>query len=201
MAARFFHAHTQKEGISEMTQWEKMVRGEPYDPIDPELTALRQRSRVLCHKLGLLSPDQIEERRALLTELLGSVPRQFSIQPGFKCDYGKNIFVGEGFFANYNLVILDCAPVTFGERVLVGPNCGFYTAIHPLDAAQRSSGQESASPITVGDDVWLGGNVTVLPGVTIGNGAVIGAGSVVTRDIPAHVLAVGNPCRVVKELT
>ena len=109
--------------------------------------------------------------------------------------------MGEGFFANYNLVILDCAPVTFGERVLVGPNCGFYTAIHPLDAAQRSSGQESASPITVGDDVWLGGNVTVLPGVTIGNGAVIGAGSVVTRDIPAHVLAVGNPCRVVKELT
>lgn len=184
-----------------MTEWDKMVAGLSYDAGDPQLTALRLRAARLCHQLNLLSPDQDSERQALLRELLGHTGEHFTITPGFQCDYGANITLGERFYANYNCVILDCAPVTFGNDVLVGPNCGFYTAGHPLDASIRRNGVEFAHPITVGSDVWFGGGVSVLPGVTIGDGAVIGAGSVVTRDVPAYTLAAGNPCRILRPLS
>lgn len=124
----------------------------------------------------------------------------FTIEQPFLCDYGHNIFLGEDFYANFNCVILDEAPVTFGNHVFVAPNCGFYTAGHPLDAELRNRGLEYARPITIGHNVWIGAQVCVLPGVTIGDNCVIGAGSVVTKDIPAHSLAVGNPCRVVRHL-
>ena len=135
---------------------------------------------------------------ALLRPLFAKTGAEFFLTPDFRCDYGVNLTLGEDFYSNYNLVILDCAPVTFGDRVMVGPNCAFYTAIHPMDAARRATGMERAEPITVGSDVWFGGNVVVLPGVTIGDGAVIGAGSVVTRDVPAGMFAAGNPCRPIR---
>ena len=183
-----------------MTEREKMLTGELYNAEDPELVSLRRTCKQLCHTCNQLSPDQAEERDALLRRLLGHTGEQFHIEPVFWCDYGWNITVGEQFYANHGCVILDCAPVVFGDHVFIAPNCGFYTAGHPLDAETRNTGLEYARPITVGSDVWIGGNVTVLPGVTIGSNVVIGAGSVVTRDIPDHVVAVGNPCRPVKEL-
>ena len=183
-----------------MTEWEKMVSGQLYNSEADALKELRLRCKRLCHTCNHLSPDQDEERTALLRQLLGKTGEHFHIEPTFWCDYGKNISLGEYFYSNHNLVILDCAPVTFGDHVLVAPNCGFYTAGHPLDAPTRNAALEYAKPIIVGDDVWIGGNVTVLPGVTIGSNVVIGAGSVVVHDIPSHVVAVGNPCRPIKTL-
>lgn len=136
-----------------------------------------------------------------MRRLLGAVGERFTILAQFWCDYGCNITVGEDFFANHNTVILDCAKVTFGDHVFVAPNCGFYTAGHPLDAERHNQGLEYARPITVGNDVWIGAGVQVMPGVTIGSNVVIGGGSVVVKDIPDGVLAVGNPCRVVRILT
>ena len=168
-----------------MTEFEKMISGQLYNAEVPELQAMRRRAAELCHRLEALSPAQEEDRSALLRELLGSVKGSCTINSGFHCDYGSNITVGDHFYANYNCVILDCAPVTFGDNVFIAPNCGFYTAGHPLDAPTRNRGLEFAKSITVGDDVWIGGSVAVLPGVTIGSGAVIGAGSVVTHDKPS----------------
>ena len=164
-----------------MTEYEKMLAGVWYYPGEEELAALHQRAVALCYAANHLPPEREEERMELLRPLFGKTGAEFTITPDFHCDYGGNITLGEGFYANYNL-----------------PGCGFYTAIHPLDAAHRATGEEKAAPITVGSDVWFGGNVTVLPGVTIGDGAVIGAGSVVTRDIPPGVVAAGNPCRVLR---
>lgn len=183
-----------------MTEQEKMISGQLYNAEVPELRAMRARAARLCHQLDQLSPDQEEARRALLKELLGHTGAHFTINPGFKCDYGTFITLGEHFYANYNCVILDCAPVTFGDNVFIAPNCSFYTAGHPVDWPTRNSGLEFAYPITVGDNVWIGGSVTVLPGVTIGSGAVIGGGSVVTHDIPPNVVAVGNPCKVIRTI-
>lgn len=183
------------------TEKEKMLAGELYDAnYNSELIAERQRCKDLCHEYNMITPSQTEKREELMRRLLGRTGERFLIEQPFYCDYGYNIEIGEDFYANVNCVILDGAKVTFGNNVFVAPNCGFYTAGHPLDIAQRNSGLEYARPITVGNDVWIGANVAVLPGVTIGDGCVIGAGSVVTRDIPAHSLAVGNPCRVIKPL-
>ncbi len=181
-----------------MTEAEKMCAGVPYDASDPELAARRARCKKLCYQANQVPPLQFQSRNAILRGLLGRTGTDFTIEPTFWCDYGSNITLGESFYANHNLVILDCAPVTFGDHVFLGPNCGFYTAGHPLDAAARNAGVEWARPITVGDNVWIGGGVTVLPGVTIGSNTVIGAGSVVVHDIPAGVVAVGNPCRPVR---
>ncbi|WP_297212861.1 sugar O-acetyltransferase [uncultured Flavonifractor sp.] len=183
-----------------MTEWEKMISGRLYNAEVPELQAMRRRAAELCWRLEQLPPAREADRSALLRELLGAVKDTCTVNPGFRCDYGSNITVGSSFYANYNCVILDCAPVVFGDHVFIAPNCGFYTAGHPLDPPTRNSGLEFARPITVEDDVWIGGNVTVLPGVTIGRGSVIGAGSVVSRDIPCSVVAVGNPCRPVREI-
>ena len=184
-----------------MTQWEKMISVRNYDAQDPELDALRRRAEALCHQLSLLSPHQEEQRQVLLRELLGAAGKDLSIRPGFWCDYGSNIEIGEDFYTNHNCTILDGAKVTFGDHVFIAPNCVFSTAGHPLDAEQRNQGLEYAYPITVGDNVWIGASVTVLPGVTIGSNTIIGAGSVVNRDIPDGVVAVGNPCRVLRKIT
>ena len=184
-----------------MTEREKMAAGQLYDPGDPDLAADRQRAAELCRQLSQLPSDALDQREALLRQLIGGWGEDSFFTPPFHCDYGYHITTGKEFYANYNCEIIDCAPVTFGDNVMVGPSCGFYTACHPLDAAERSTGLEYAKPIRVGSNVWLGGHVVVLPGVCIGDNAVIGAGSVVTRDIPADVVAAGNPCRVLRPIT
>ena len=182
-----------------MTEKQRSDAGLPYFPGDEELRALRARCKQLCYAFNTTEHQQREERINLLRQLLGSTNGRFLIEPSFWCDYGYNIHLGKNFYANHNCVILDCAKVTFGDHVMVGPNCGFYTACHPIE--QRREGVEFARPITVGNDVWFGGSCTVLPGVTIGDGCVIGAGSVVTRDIPANTVAAGNPCRVLRSIS
>lgn len=153
------------------------------------------------HKLNSLPSYDTENRRTILKELLGKVPDSAVILSPFNCDYGYNISVGENFFSNYNCTILDGTSVTFGDNVFIAPNCCFSTAGHAIDVEQRNKGPEIAWKITVGDNVWIGANVVVLPGVIIGSNTVIGAGSVVTKDIPSGVIAVGDPCRVMREIT
>ena len=153
-----------------------------------------------CFRLNQVPPSQRDRRRSMFRRLLGKTGEEFTIIAPFFCEFGKNISIGERFFANTNMVVLDEAEVTFGDDVFIGPNCSFYCAGHPLDAEQRNKGCETARPITVGNSVWLAGNVTVLSGVAIGNNCVIGAGSVVVKDIPPYSVAVGNPCRVIRRL-
>ena len=177
------------------TQRELMIAGELYDPADAELAAAHARAVNLCHDLNAARVTEVDERRRILCDLLAAGGDDVNIRPPFHCDYGFNIRFGRGCFLNFNCVILDVCPVTFGERVLVGPAVQIYAATHPLDVETRRS-REFGRPVTVGDDVWIGGGAILLPGVTVGAGAVIGAGSVVTRDVPAGVVAAGNPCRV-----
>ena len=180
---------------------EKMMSGDLYDATNnTTLLDLLTQTQEMCHDYNLLRPSQTAERQALMRRILGKTGQRFKILSPFWCDYGFNIEVGENFFANFNLVILDEARVTFGDNVFIAPNCAFYTAGHPLDVAQRNAGLEYSLPIRVGNNVWIGGNVCVMPGVTIGDNTVIGAGSVVVHDIPAGVLAAGNPCRVIRQL-
>ncbi len=185
-----------------MTEGEKMRRGLLYAANnDPELLAERARCKDLCFAYNQLPPSRTEEQEALIRRLLGRTGERFCVTAPFWCDYGRNIEIGEKFYTNHNCVILDGAKVTFGDNVFIAPNCVFSTAGHPLDAGQRNRGLEYAYPITVGDNVWFGASVTVLPGVRIGSNTVIGAGSVVNRDIPDGVVAVGNPCRVLRPIT
>lgn len=184
-----------------MTEKEKAALGMIYNPNrDPELQAEMQRTHALVHEYNLLSPLQEEERADMLRRLLGRCGEGATIVSPFFCDYGYNIEVGDRFFANAGLVVLDGARVRIGHNVFIAPHVGIYTAGHPLDAAERRTGLEYARPVTIGDDVWIGGGVSILPGVSIGDRCVIGAGSVVNRDIPANSLAVGNPCRVIRSL-
>ena len=183
-----------------MTEREKMLSGALYFAGDDELVALRQNARRLTRLFNATNEDQGEQRQKLLRELIGEIGEGCEIESPFRCDYGCFISIGKGFFANFNCVILDCAPVTIGNNVLFGPGVQIYTAYHPLEAEPRRELQEAAAPITVGDNVWLGGNVIVLPGVTIGENSVIGAGSVVTKNVPPNVVAAGNPCRILREI-
>lgn len=184
-----------------MTEKEKMLAGMIYDAnYDPQLMAERLDCKELCRDYNELRPKNMQARTELLHRLLGEVKGNILIEQPFVCDYGYNISVGKNFYSNHNLVILDCAKVSFGDNVFIAPNCGFYTAGHPLEASERNKGLEYARPITVGDNVWFGANVSVLPGVTIGDNCVIGAGSVVNKDIPANSLAVGNPCKVIRTI-
>ena len=184
-----------------MSEKEKMLAGVLYDATDEGLARERSRAKDLCWELNHTRPSDEARRAELTKQLLGKTGEYVWLMPDFWCDYGYNIEVGEGFFANHNTVILDCAKVTFGNNVFVAPNCGFYTAGHPIDTERRNQLLEYALPITVGDDVWIGGGVKVMPGVTIGSNVVIGGGSVVVKDIPSGVVAVGNPCRVIRPIT
>lgn len=185
-----------------MTEREKMLAGLLYDAnYNEDLLREQEVCQEQCFAYNQLRPSQHEEQTVLMKKLLGKTKSRFVIVAPFWCDYGCNIEIGENFYANRNCVILDNAKVTFGDNVFIAPNCGFYTAGHPLDVEQRNQGLEFAYPITVGDNVWIGAGVNVLPGVTIGSGTVIGAGSVVSRDIPSGVVAVGNPCRVLRRIT
>jgi maltose O-acetyltransferase len=177
-----------------------MLAGELYVPSDPELLAARLRCRRLLRELNGSAPDDQVGRARALGELLGALGEGAVIEPPLYCDYGANIFIGARFYANFGCVILDCARVDIGDDVFFAPNVQLYPATHPLDAATRISGVELARPIRVGSRVWIGGGAILLPGVSIGEGTVIGAGAVVTRDVPAGVLAVGNPCRAVRSL-
>lgn len=184
-----------------MTEKEKMLKGMIYDAnYDAALIAERQTCKELCRDYNNLLPGNMESRNNLLRRILGNVEGDLLIEQPFYCDYGYNISVGKNFYANYNLVILDEALVKFGDNVFIAPNCGFYTSGHPLEASERNKGLEYARGITVGNNVWIGAHVCVLPGVTIGDNCVIGAGSVVTKDIPDHSLAFGNPCKVVRKI-
>lgn len=168
---------------------------------NPAFEAEIQKAKDKCYAFNKLNPNDREAQAEILQTLLGKMGKEVIFTPPFWCDYGYNITVGDWFYANHNLVITDGARVTFGDHVFIAPNCCFTTAEHPTDPAQRMAGLEIAKPITVGNNVWIGAGSTVLAGVTIGDNAVIGAGSVVTRDIPANVVAVGVPCRVVREIT
>lgn len=185
-----------------MDEKEKMLAGELYDAnYNEDLIKERYLVKDKCFEYNnSIKPSNIELRKKLMKEILGKTKENFLIEQPFICDYGYNIEVGENFYSNHNLTILDGNKVIFGDNVFIAPNCSFYTAGHPLDAKRRNQGLEYAKPIKVGNNVWIGGNVVVLPGVTIGDNVVIGAGSVVNKDIPSNVVAVGNSCRVIKKI-
>ncbi len=185
-----------------ITEKQKMLAGLIYDANnDSDLIKERRECKERCYDYNQLRPSDREQQKMIIRELFGKTKNEFSITAPFWCDYGYNIEIGENFYANHNLVILDGAKVIFGDNVFIAPDCGFYTAGHPLDVERRNQGLEYAYPITVGDNVWFGGGVKVMPGVTIGNNVVIAAGSVVTRDIPDNVLAGGVPCKVIRAIT
>jgi maltose O-acetyltransferase len=182
------------------TERDKMLAGELYDPLDPELAAARERARDLCQALNATSEAQHDERRRLLVTLFGRGGDSVWMQPPFYCDYGVHIELGERVFFNFNCVVLDVCRVRIDSFTLFGPAVQIYTPLHPMSAELRRS-QEFGKPVEIGSDVWVGGGAIILPGVRIGDRAVIGAGSVVTRDVPADVFAAGNPCRVVREIS
>ena len=184
-----------------MTEKEKMLAGEIYSATDPELIRELNETREVIHEYNLLRPSETTRKLEILKSLLGHIgDDHILINQPFHCDYGKQIRVGRHFFANFNLTILDEAAVTIGDDCFIGPDVSIYTACHSTDPVERNSRQEWAEPVTIGNNVWIGGNVTILPGVTIGNNVTIGAGSVVTKDIPDGVVAAGNPCRIIKRL-
>lgn len=164
----------------------------------PEISEALSRCEELCFRLNSLSPAAKQERRTIEEQLFGKIGKQFILHSPFHCDFGFHIRIGENFVGNFNLTILDEAEVTIGDNVFIGPNCSLCTITHALHADQRNAGIMQAKPITIGNNVWIATNVTLLPGVSIGDGAIIGAGSVVTKDIPANVIAIGNPCKVLR---
>lgn len=183
-----------------MNEKEKMLAGEIYDAnYDKELLEKRLTAKELCKEFNDCDVRDLEKKKAILEKLFQKEIDILGIEPNFYCDYGFNIYLGKNFYSNHNLVILDANKVEFGDNVFIGPNCGFYTSGHPLDYKIRNQGLEYAKPIKIGNNVWFGGNVCVLPGVTIGDNVVIVAGSVVNKDIPSNVVAAGNPCKVIKE--
>jgi maltose O-acetyltransferase len=183
-----------------MTEQQKMLAGELYDPLDPDLVTARIRARELCWTLNSTRETDPEDRRRILRELFGSGGETVWMQPPFYCDYGSNIELGERVFFNFNCVVLDVCRVTIGDFTLLGPAVQIYTATHPMSAELRRT-QEYGKPVEIGADVWIGGGAIICPGVRIGSRAVIGAGSVVTRDIPEATFAAGNPCRAIREIT
>jgi maltose O-acetyltransferase len=179
---------------------QKMLAGELYDPMDPELVQSRERARDLCQSLNATREAEQEKRRGILLELFGAGGDTVWMQPPFFCDYGSNIELGHRVFFNFNCVVLDVCLVRIGSFSLFGPAVQIYTPMHPFNAELRR-GEEFGKPVEIGSDVWVGGGAIILPGVSIGSRAVIGAGSVVTRDVPGGVFAAGNPCRVIREIT
>ncbi len=185
-----------------MTEREKMEKGLWYDANnDKEILKLREDAEELCYLLNQTSPKMQEKREAVMEQLLPNRGKETTILSPFYTDYGYNCFIGNNTFINHNAYLMDGAPIKIGSYCFIGPNCGMYTATHALIAEERNQGLEKAKPIEVGNNVWIGGDVTILPGVKIGDNSVIGAKSVVTKDIPANVIAVGNPCEVLREIT
>ncbi|MDI9596789.1 MAG: sugar O-acetyltransferase [Atribacterota bacterium] len=182
-------------------QKEKMLSGKPYLAFDEELLQERQYAKEQIFKFNSLNPNDIEKRNKIIRNMFGKTKETFFIEQPFRCDYGYNIEIGNNFYSNYNLIILDCAKVIIGDNVMLGPNVGIYTAGHPLHHETRNTLYEFAFPVTIGDNVWIGGNVVINPNVNIGKNTVIGSGSVVIKDIPDNVIAVGNPCKVLRKIT
>ena len=183
-----------------MTEQEKMLAGQLYYPGDPALLALHREAGRLCRAYNATPTEDEDTLGRLCMDLLGGIGDGFWLEPPIFFDYGKNTFIGEAFYANTGLVILDCAKVTIGSHVMFGPRVQIYTATHPLHPRLRNQGLEYAKPVTIGDNVWIGGGAILMPGVTIGENTVVGAGSVVTKDLPPNVVAVGNPCRVLRPI-
>ena len=187
--------------MNAMTEKEKMLAGMTYSAVDQQLLEELNTVKEIIHRYNSISPSATKERLSILKGLLGHIgDDEIIINQPFYCDYGKQISVGRRFFANFNLTILDEAQVSIGDDCFIGPNVSIYTACHSTDPVERNTRMEWAEHVTIGDNVWIGGSVTILPGVTIGNNVTIGAGSVVTKDIPDNVVAVGNPCKVIKRL-
>lgn len=181
-----------------MTNKQKMLRGEYYISWDEELTHEREKAKDLLFDFNNTRPSLRKKRESMIRRLFGRIGKNCWIESPFNCDYGSNIFAGDNFYANTNCCILDCAEISFGNNVWIGPNVGFYTPEHAFDSKERTAGYERALPITIGDNVWICGGVTIIGGVTIGSDSIIGAGSVVVKDIPAGVLALGNPAKVIR---
>lgn len=182
------------------TIWRQMKSGDTYEALHPYLISRLEITREKLWEYNSLRPSETARQEEILRGLLGRCGKQFHFNQPFRCDYGENISIGENFFANFNLTILDEAEVTFGDNVFIGPNVSIYTACHPIEPGERNTSVEWSEPVSVGNNVWIGGSVTILPGVTIGDNCTIGAGSVVVKDIPANSVAAGNPCRVKKTL-
>lgn len=188
--------------MHKLTAKERLKAGLWYDAnFDEELLKERIRANSLVFKFNSTDPAEEDKRQSILRELLGSMGEGACILEPFHCDYGYNIKIGDGTFINHSAYLMDCAPITIGSHCFIGPNAGMYTAAHPLLAAERNEGYEKASPIVIKDNVWLGGNVVILPGVTVGEGAVIGAGAVVTKDVPPQTIVVGSPAKVLRKIT
>lgn len=182
------------------TEREKMLDGELYLATDEELTRMNIKARQQLHAFNISQPHEVDKQQEIISSLFGKIGSNFTVRSPFYCDYGCHIFAGENLYINYDCTILDCNTVHLGNNVLLAPKVQIYTAYHPTDPQLRLSGKELAAPVTIGDNVWLGGGVIVCPGVAIGSNVTIGAGSVVTKDIPDNVVAVGNPCRVIKRV-
>lgn len=183
-----------------MNELTKMTRGLDYHINDDELREIRYQTRDKVDEFNALSARQVTEKDQLIRKIFGQVGSNVHFEKGMRIDYGINTHIGNNVFINFNFVLLDCAPVTMGNNVFIGPDVQIYTAQHPLDIGLRREHIGSARPVSIGNDVWIGGGCVILPGVTIGDGSTIGAGSVVTRSVPAGVIACGNPCRVVKNI-
>ncbi|MGK0363149.1 MAG: maltose O-acetyltransferase [Saprospiraceae bacterium] len=183
-----------------MTEKQKMLSGNLYDASDPVLDAERHHARLLFQKINAMSDEVKEERNKLFYKLMGRAGEGMVIEPPFHCDYGYNIHLGEKVFMNFNCCILDVMEVRMGNNVMLAPNVQIYTATHPMDAKERASGLEFAKPVTIGDDVWIGGGAIICPGVTIGDRVVIGAGAVVTKNVPDDVFVGGNPAKIIKRI-
>jgi maltose O-acetyltransferase len=183
-----------------MTEKDKMLAGELYFAMDPQLVVEREHARALTRHFNATLETELENRKALIKQLFGSAGANPYIEPTFRCDYGSNIHVGDGFYANFDCVFLDVCEVRIGHNCLMGPGVHIYTATHPLDPTERSSGYESGKPVSIGDNVWIGGHAVITPGVSVGNNVVIAAGAIVVKPVPDNAVVGGNPARIIKML-
>lgn len=190
-----------KEGVHRMNEWERLQKGLVYNDFDEDLFRRRVEAKKLFRAYNKTEDEEIPLRNQIMQQLFKSVGKNVWIEPDFKCEFGKNITIEDDVYINFGCVILDCAEVTIGAHTLLGPNIGLYPVNHSTDAQERMHGGCYGKPIHIGKNVWLGGDVKVLAGVSIGDNTIIGTGSIVTKDIPANVVAVGNPCRIIKEIT
>lgn len=184
-----------------MTEWEKLKQGLMYNDFDKDLFDRRVRAKSVFKEYNKTDDSEVEKRQELLRELFANIGENVWIEPDFKCEFGKNISIGNNVYINFGCIILDCADVTIGDDTLIGPNIGIYAVNHALDAEERINGGCSGKPVHIGNRVWLGGDVKIMAGVTIGDESIIGAGSIVTKDVPRGVIAAGNPCKVIRQIT